>query len=120
MSSSLHRALLAGWLAPGIIFLAFCGAAKPVHLHGLEQPWVTASAAKPLPVTLMVGHFTAPNVYRDTRLVYRTGSQQMDIYENQRWSEPPALMVKEMLINVLRASGRYRAIHLTGSNARGE
>ena len=120
MSSFMPRALLAGLSASGIILLASCGAAKPIHYYGLEQPTVAASAAQPHPVTLMVGHFTAPNVYRDTRMVYRTGANQMDIYEGQRWSEPPALMVKQMLIGVLRSSGRYRSVHQTGSNAQGD
>ena len=120
MSSLMPRNLIAGLLAPGIIFLASCGAAKPIHYYGLEQPTVPASSAQPHPVTLMVGHFTAPNVYRDTRLVYRTGANQMDIYEGHRWSEPPALMVKEMLLGVLRSSGRFRSVHQTGSNAQGD
>lgn len=120
MPSSMSRAAVAASLAFLAVLLASCGAAKPIHYYGLETPSIAPSGGSALPVTLMVGHFTAPNVYRDTRLIYRKGANQMDIYEQQRWAEPPAEMVRDMLLRVLRASGRYRSVHMMGSNVRGD
>ena len=120
MRSSMPRTTVAGSLAFLAVLLAGCGAAKPIHYYGLESPSVAPSAGTALPVTLMIGHFTAPNIYRDNRLIYRKSANQMDIYEQQRWAEPPAEMVREMLLRVLRASNRYRSVHMTGSNVRGD
>ena len=120
MSSPMPRTALASLLALVLVLLAACGAAKPIHYYALEPPSISASAGNPHPVVLMVGHFTAPNIYRDTRLIYRSGSNELDIYEQQRWAEPPAEMVKGMLLRVLRQSGRYRSVHLTGSNVHGD
>ncbi len=120
MRSSMPRTAVAASLAFLAVLLASCGVAKPVHYYALETPSITPSGGGALPVTLMIGHFSAPNVYRDTRLVYRQGANQMDIYEQQRWAEPPAEMVRDMLLRLLRASGRYRSVHLMGSNVRGD
>jgi ABC-type uncharacterized transport system auxiliary subunit len=120
MSSPMPRTASAGLLAAVFMLLAACGAAKPIHYYALEAPSVAPSAGNPHAVTLMLGHFSAPNVYRDTRLIYRSGTNELDIYEQQRWAEPPAEMVREMILRVLRQSGRYRSIQLTGSNARGD
>jgi ABC-type uncharacterized transport system auxiliary subunit len=97
-----------------------CGAAKPIHYYSLEFSAPAPSAADPLPVALMIGRFSAPIVYRDTRLLYRSGPNQVDIYEQHRWAEPPAELVRGMLLRVLRASGRYRTVHLAGSNVHGD
>jgi ABC-type uncharacterized transport system auxiliary subunit len=120
MSIPMPRTALASLLALVFVLLAACGAAKPIHYYALEPPSVAPSAGNPHAVTLMLGRFSAPNVYRDTRLLYRTGLNEMNIYEQQRWVEPPAEMVKGMFLRVLRQSGRYRSVHLMGSNVRGD
>lgn len=97
-----------------------CGAGKPIHYYSLEYPAPAPSQAEPLPVALMIGRFSAPIVYRDTRLLYRSGPNQVDIYEQQRWAEPPAELVREMLLRLLRASGRYRTVQLAGTNVHGD
>src|SRR5260370_10685774 len=44
----------------------------------------------------------------------------MGTYEDQRWAEPPAEMINDMLLRELRASGRYLQIYSLGSNVRGD
>jgi ABC-type uncharacterized transport system auxiliary subunit len=44
----------------------------------------------------------------------------MGTYEYQRWAEPPAEMIEEVLLRELRASGRYRAVSIRRSNVRGD
>jgi ABC-type uncharacterized transport system auxiliary subunit len=97
-----------------------CGAAKPIHYYSLEFSAPVPSGADPLPVALTIGRITAPIVYRDTRLLYRSGPNQVDIYEQQRWAEAPAELVRGMLLRVLRASGHYRTVNLAGSNVYGD
>jgi ABC-type uncharacterized transport system auxiliary subunit len=44
----------------------------------------------------------------------------MGIYEYQRWVEPPAEMIQEVLFRALRSSGRYRSVHTQSSSIRGD
>lgn len=120
MPSRLPRFPVAALLLALPALMVACGAGKPIHYYSLELAASTPSAADPLPVALILGRFTAPIVYRDTRLLYRSGPNQVDIYEQQRWAEPPAELVRGMLLRLLRASGRYRAVNLAGANAQGD
>jgi ABC-type uncharacterized transport system auxiliary subunit len=62
----------------------------------------------------------ASHLYREDRIVYSTAGEQMGTYEYQRWAEPPAEMVAEVLLRALRASGRYRAVYAQRSNTNGD
>jgi ABC-type uncharacterized transport system auxiliary subunit len=82
---------------------------------------VSPSAAdQPLPITLLVGPLRASHLYREDRLVYATGSEEMGTYQLHRWAEPPAEMMQELLWRSLRESGRYSAVNLLASNSRGD
>src|SRR5437879_12656672 len=59
------------------------------------------------------------HLYREDRIVYGNDGEQMGTYEYQRWAEPPAEMIQEVLLRHLRASGRYRAVHYRRSNMKG-
>jgi ABC-type uncharacterized transport system auxiliary subunit len=106
-------------LAVVVTLLAACGSARPIYYYSLDPPAVTPAPQR-LDVSLLVGHIGAPLVYRDTRIVYRTGPNEMGLYQDHRWAEPPALMVQEMLLQSLRKSGRYRSVQLGSSNAQGD
>jgi ABC-type uncharacterized transport system auxiliary subunit len=71
-------------------------------------------------VSLLVGRFRAPTLYRDTRIVYRTGANELGLYEDHRWVEPPPEMVAEMMLQYLRRSGRYKSVQNIASNAQGD
>jgi len=101
------------------MLLAGCGAARPIKYYSLDPPAVTP-AAQQLDVSLLIGRIGAPLVYRDTRIVYRNGANELGLYDEHRWSEAPALMVEEMLLQSLRKSGRYRSVQLVASNAQGD
>jgi ABC-type uncharacterized transport system auxiliary subunit len=101
------------------LLLAGCGSAHPIKYYSLEPPAIQA-AAQPFDVSLLVGRFGAPLVLRDTRIVYQEGPNQMGLYEANRWSEPPALMVQELLLRALRGSRRYRSVQMLASNAHGD
>src|SRR5271168_3612830 len=101
------------------VLLAGCGAARPIKYYSLEPPAITASGP-PLEVNLLIGRMGAPLVYRDTRIVYRAGPNELGLYENSRWAEAPAQMVEEMLLGSLRKSGRYRSVQLISSSALGD
>ena len=116
----MRKSLLIAFIAAGALALASCGAARPSKYYALDLPSSLALAARPGPVTLLIGHFSAPHLYRDDRIVYRTGTTQIGTYEYHRWAEPPADMLEGMLLHVLRMSGKYSSVQRMGSNTRGD
>src|SRR5271168_5587859 len=103
------------------ILVAGCGAARPVKYYVLDvNPAPTNSASAQIPVTLLVGRLVASHLYHDDRLVYGSGPVQLGTYEYDRWAEPAADMVQDMLLTILRSSGQFRAVSRVTSNVRGE
>lgn len=100
--------------------LAGCGAARPSKYYQLDVPAAPPAGTNAYPVALLVGRITAPHLFRDDRLVYRTGPGQLATYEYHRWAEPPTDMLEAMLVRMLRDSGRYGSVQLLRSNARGD
>jgi ABC-type uncharacterized transport system auxiliary subunit len=101
--------------------VAGCGAARPVKYYVLDvNPAPTNSATAQIPVTLSVARLTTSHLYHDDRLVYGSGPVQLGTYEYDRWAEPAADMVQNMLVTILRASGQYRAVSRVTSNVRSE
>ena len=99
-----------------------CGAGRPSKFYELSAPGNSTVAANPAPypVTLLLGRMTTSNLYRDDHIVYTSSSRAMGTYEYQRWAEPPAEMITDILLRELRASGRYLQIYSLGSNVRGD
>jgi ABC-type uncharacterized transport system auxiliary subunit len=109
----------------GIIFLiacfSGCGATRPMKYYILDPgPVPAASGAAQYPVTLLVGRITASHLYRDDRLVYGSGPVQLGVYSYDRWAEPPADMIQDLLVSSLRSTGQYRAVSALNSNIRGD
>ena len=102
--------------------LSSCGSARPSKYFQLTVPGDTPAAVdpKPLPVTLLIGPLRASHLYREDRIVYSSTGQNMGTYEYQRWAEPPAEMLVNVLLRDLRASGHYRAVDILRSNSRGD
>jgi ABC-type uncharacterized transport system auxiliary subunit len=115
LRSSASAALAAGV----VLWLAGCGAARPIKYYSLDPPEVTR-APQQMDVALLIGHVRAPTLYRDTRIVYRTNTSEMGVYEEHRWVEAPPMMAEEMLLECLRKSGRYKSVQLISSNAQGD
>lgn len=103
------------------LVLASCGAITPVKYYRLDVvPSSAPAASTTYPVTLILGQITAPDLFRDNRMVYSTGSVQLGTYDGQRWAEAPTEMIENMLIESLRASGQYRTVERSSSSARGD
>jgi ABC-type uncharacterized transport system auxiliary subunit len=99
-----------------------CGAARPSKYYQLTVPADMTSATDPpaYPVALLLGPLTSSHLYREDRIVYSMAGQNMGTYEFQRWAEPPAEMVQDVLFRELRASGRYHSVAALRSNAHGD
>jgi cholesterol transport system auxiliary component len=102
--------------------LSGCGAARPSKYYQLTVPADAGAVEKAdaVPVTLLLGQLMTSHLYREDRIVYGSGAEQLGTYEYQRWAEPPAEMIQEVLLRELRSSGRYRAVHFRRSNVRGD
>ena len=119
----MRHVIAVGAIAVLVAGLTACGgASRPNKYYQLQVPVASPPAAgsNPYPVALLVGRLTAPHLYRDARIVYRTGSEQLGTYQYHRWAEPPTEMLEAILMRLLRESGRYRTVQLLRSNARGD
>jgi ABC-type uncharacterized transport system auxiliary subunit len=107
------------WVLVG--FAAGCGGSRPVKYYVLDAgPAPAISPAPQVPVTLLVSRVSAAHLYRDDRLVYGSNDVQLGTYEYERWAEPPAGMMEDLVIKTLRASGNYRSVSRIASNLRGD
>jgi len=104
-----------------MVMMSGCGAARPIKYYVLDvNPAPASSPSAQIPVTLLVGRFAASHLYHDDRLVYGSGPVQLGTYEYDRWAEPAADMVQDMLITILRSSGQFRAVSKVTSSVRGQ
>ena len=118
----MRHVIAVGAIALLVAGLTACGgASRPSKYYQLQVPAASPPTAgsNPYPVALLVGRLTAPHLYREARIVYRTGSEQLGTYEYHRWAEPTE-MLEAILMRMLRESGRYRTVQLLRSNARGD
>ena len=118
-----QRAALTSTVALFCILFAGCGAARPASYYQLTPPSGNAAdpaAANAYPVTILVGPLTSSHLYREDHIVYSSNAENMGVYEYQRWAEPPAEMIQDVIFRSLRSSGRYRSVHSLRSSVRGD
>lgn len=110
--------------AMGVLLAGFCsgcGAARPYNYYVLDVPApAPAAQSNPYPLKIVVGRVSAPELYRDSRIVYGSGDVQLGTYEFHRWAELPPEMLQRTLISSLRATGQYRSVSAIGSTTRGD
>jgi ABC-type uncharacterized transport system auxiliary subunit len=113
--------LLAGALV-SIGMLTNCGAARPTNYYvldsGTSQLPERPATSPQFPVTLVVGRIITTHLYRDDRLVYGSGPVELGTYEYQRWAEPPAEMIQDIIVASLRATGKFRSVSRIASALR--
>jgi ABC-type uncharacterized transport system auxiliary subunit len=97
-----------------------CGSGRPIHYYTMQLPPAPAPAARVFPVTVLIGRINAPEILQDEPIVYRSGPNEIGAYQYHQWVEPPAQLVRDMLIRLLRASGNYRSVDELGSSAVGD
>jgi ABC-type uncharacterized transport system auxiliary subunit len=103
--------------------LTGCGAARPNKYYELTIPGDNSSdppAANTYPVTILVGPLNTSHLYREDHIVYSSGGEHMGTYEYQRWAEPPAEMIQDVIFRSLRSSSRYRSVYSLRSSVRGD
>jgi ABC-type uncharacterized transport system auxiliary subunit len=105
----------------GVLVGASCAVAtRQVHYYTIEPASPPADQAKPDGLILLVGAIATPEALQDGRIRYRTGSNEAGAYEYHRWTERPGSMVRNSLLRVLRASGKYQRVLESTSSASGD
>lgn len=116
----MRRFAIACGLTAVLAGVTACGAARPSKFYQLDIPETSAAAStQRFNTDLLVGRIIATHLYREDRIVYRTGSTQLGTYEYHRWAEPPADTIEGLLVRALRSSGHYRSVQSLRSSARG-
>jgi ABC-type uncharacterized transport system auxiliary subunit len=122
MNTGVARRALIAAAALMVGLLSGCGTTRSARYYQLtvptEPPGIERGDA--VPVSLLLGSIVTSHLYREDRIVYGSGSELLGTYEFQRWAEPPAEMIEEVMLRELRASGRYRAVHYRRSNMQGD
>jgi ABC-type uncharacterized transport system auxiliary subunit len=100
---------------------AGCGGSRPIKYYQLTVPGELApTTSQTVPVTILVRVPVAPDLYRDDRLVYSTGDQQMGFYEYERWASPAPELIQTVLVRSLRATGHYEGVFTPQSTVNGD
>jgi len=99
---------------------ASCVATRPVHYYTIQPASPPANQGKPDGLILLVGNIATPETLQDGRIRYRNGSNAAGAYEYHRWTEQPGSMVRNSLVRVLRASGKYQRVLESSSSADGD
>lgn len=86
------------------------------ELSAVVKPFVPDETG---PVVI-VGRIATPQALQDGRIRYRAGANEVGAYEYHRWTDPPGIMVRDSLIHVLRASGKFKSVQEAGSTAEGD
>ena len=104
-----------------LICLSGCAASRPMKYYVLDPGPVPASQGTPTyQVSLLVGRVSASHLFRDDRIVFGSGPVQLGVYSYDRWAEPPADLLQDLLVSTLRSTGQYRAVSNLSSNIHGD
>jgi ABC-type uncharacterized transport system auxiliary subunit len=111
------RLVLTSMLA---LSLSGCAKSKPIHYYTVALPVAPTVTTSTHAVSLLVGSIGGSDIYQDTPIVYRVGTNAIGGYQYSRWVEPPVSLVKDKLIRILSASGDYQSVTSIGSNSNGQ
>jgi ABC-type uncharacterized transport system auxiliary subunit len=100
--------------------LSACGSGRPVHYFTVELPPAPQQTTSVYPITLLIGRIAAPEILQDEPIAYRSGPNEIGVYDYHHWIEPPVQMVRIALLRQLRSSGKYQSIADLGSGEQGE
>jgi ABC-type uncharacterized transport system auxiliary subunit len=101
--------------------LSGCGSIKPVKYYQLTHPPTRPlTAQSPVDAALLVRPFQTSHLYREDRIVYGGDGEQLGLYENHRWTEPPVELLQDALAQGLRTSGHFRAVTTLRSDTSAE
>ena len=117
---SMHKIARLVFISALFASLNGCAKGKPIHYYTLGLPVAPTLSTSAHSLSLLVGTIGGADIYRDTPIVYRIGTNEIGAYQYSRWAQPPVGLVKDRLIRILNASGDYQSVTSLGSNANGQ
>ena len=116
----MHRMARLLFISALSLSLNSCAKSKPIHYYTVGLPVAPTLTTSAHPVSLLVGNIGGADIYRQTPIVYRIGTNEIGAYQYSRWAEPPVELVKDKLIRILSASGDYQSVTSLGSTSNGQ
>jgi ABC-type uncharacterized transport system auxiliary subunit len=116
----MHRVARLVFISALSLSLNGCAKSKPIHYYTVGLPVAPTLSRSAHPLALLVGAIGGAEIYRNTPIVYRVGTNEIGAYQYSRWEEPPVELVKDKLIRILSASGDYQSVTSLGSNSSGQ
>jgi cholesterol transport system auxiliary component len=102
------------------LLLTACAGSRPVHYYSLNRPETPVPAVNPAGPVLLVGRIATPEALEDGRIRYRSSGNEVGSYEYHRWTERPGVMVRDLLIQTLRASGQFHQVQEAAGTVGGD
>jgi ABC-type uncharacterized transport system auxiliary subunit len=100
--------------------LSGCVSSRPIKYYTIQLPAAPTLSANTYPVSLLVESISGQEIFHDTPIAYRVGTNEIGTYQYSRWAEPPVDMLKSKLIRVLNTSGDYESVAALGSMSDGQ
>jgi ABC-type uncharacterized transport system auxiliary subunit len=116
----MRRIIPIAGIATVALLATACAGGRPIHYYAVNRPAITDAPEKPDGLVLLVARIASPEALEDSRIRYRSGPNEVGSYEYHRWAERPDMMVRQLLVQTLRASGKYRQVQETSSSAAGD
>ncbi|MBI4776330.1 MAG: membrane integrity-associated transporter subunit PqiC [Deltaproteobacteria bacterium] len=104
-----------------VMFMSACASYTPVRektsYYVLEYPPPITKSLDTLDVAVKVSRFNIAALYNSLPMVYRADAFERNTYAYHLWREPPTDMVRDLLIRDLRASGAFRLVLRSDTDA---
>lgn len=116
----MHRTKTTVLISLLALSLSGCGSSRPIKYYTLQVPSPPAISHNMFPASLLVANIGGSEIFHDTPIAYRVGSNEIGTYHYSRWEEPPVDMIRGRLIRLLKASGDYQSVAGLGSTSDGQ
>jgi cholesterol transport system auxiliary component len=102
------------------VSLAGCTKAIPVHYYQITYPPLAVNGSPAYDVNVLIRPLFTSHLYREDRILYGSTAEQMGVYLEERWAEPPTDMMQNAMIRGLRSAGRFRGVSALRSSTAGD
>ena len=121
-SSKPHGTVFCGMIFVSLLALGVsgCVSSKPIRYYTIQFPAAPTITSGAHTESLLVAPVTGAEIFRDTPIAYRIGSNEIGTYQYSQWAQPPVEILQGNLIRVLRATGNYQSVASLGSTSNGQ
>jgi len=108
----------AGYLkAAGVALLAVlmctaCASTPKTRYYTLHIPLPPSASSPRTHFVLQVERFEAPDVLRDSRIIYYKSPTELNFYQRRRWSVDPGELLTELAMRYFAETGLFQQVYL--------